>query len=149
MESIKLDKGELALMEDRLLIENDGAVNRKWRNIIFYSLIFFVILFYLVSAYQAYVNDPHQFQWFEFITRMFIVFVLIIPSAFKRVFRYSTVNEIPYDHIKKLEAAGSLLKWNGIINLYLPDNSIRTLNFKGDDGKKFKLIMDQKQEIRA
>ena len=144
MESIKLDKGEVVLMEDRLLIENDGAVNRKWRNIIFYSLIFFVILFYLVSAYQVYVNDPHQFQWFEFITRMFIVFVLIIPSAFKRVFRYSTVNEIPYSHIKTTEPAGSLFKWNGVINLYLLDNNIRTLNFNGDDMKKFKLLLEQK-----
>jgi hypothetical protein len=39
MESIKLDKGEVVLMEDRLLIKNDGAVNGKWSNIIIYSLI--------------------------------------------------------------------------------------------------------------
>lgn len=149
MESIKLDKGEVVLMEDRLVIENDGAINRKWRNIIFYSLIFLVILFYLVSTYQSYVNDPHQFQWFEFITRMFIVFVLIIPSTFRRVFRYSTVNEIPYSHIKTTEPAGSLFKWNRVIDLYLLDNNIRTLYFKGDDLKKFQLLMDQKQQARA
>ncbi|HEX5668287.1 MAG TPA: hypothetical protein VFX73_05745 [Chitinophagaceae bacterium] len=146
MESIKLDKGEVVLMEDRLVIENDGAINRKWRNIIFYSLIFLVILFYLVSAYQTYVNDPHQFRWFNFIAQMFIVFVLIIPSAFRRVFRYSTVKEIPYSHIKTTEPAGSIFKWDRAISLYLLDNKIRILNFKGDDMRKFKLLLEQKLE---
>jgi uncharacterized protein involved in response to NO len=144
MESIQLDKGEVVLMEDRLFIEKDGVVNRKWRNIIFYSLIFLAIFFYLVSSYNAYENDPHQFPWFRFITQMFIVVLLIIPSAIKKVFKYSTVNEIPYSHIKKLEATGSLFRWNGALNLYLPDNNIRTLSFKGDDMKKFKLLLEQK-----
>jgi hypothetical protein len=149
MESIKLEKGEVVLMEDRLIIENDGSVNRKRRNIIFYSLIFLVILFYLVSTYRAYQGDPHQFRWFRFIPQMFVVLMVIVPSAIRRVFRYSTVNEIPYSHIKTTEPAGSLFNWNGAINLYLPHNNIRTLNFKGDDMKKFKVLLERKLEHKG
>jgi hypothetical protein len=149
MESIKLEKGEVVLMEDYLFIEKDGALNRKWRNIIFYSLIFLVIFFYLVSSYNAYANDPHQFPWLRFIPQMFIVVVLIIPSAIRRVFKYSTVNQIPYSHIKKHETTGWLFKWNGAINLYLRDNNVRTLSFKGDDMKRFKLLLEQKLEQKG
>ncbi len=144
MESIRLEKGQVFLMEDHLLIENDGAINRKWRNIVVYSLIFLVIFFYLVSSYNVYMNDPRQFPWFRFLTQMVVVVVLIIPTAIKKVFRYSTVNKVPYNQIKKHEPSGTLFNWNGALNLYLLDNNIRTLSFKGDDMRSFKLLLEQK-----
>lgn len=146
MESIKLKKGEVHLMEDRLVIEGDGAVNRKNWNLAIGVILFLLTLVYLYVNYDRYVQDPHQFNWFEFILRMFLIVVLIIPSAINRVFRYSAIDEIPYTAIKKHEPAGSLFNWNRDIKLYLSDNKTRMLSFTGDEIKRFRSLLEQKLE---
>jgi hypothetical protein len=75
---------------------------------------------------------------------MVLLTMLIIPTAINKIFRFSTISEIPYNAIKRHEPAGSLLKWESAIKLHLSDRKIRMLNFDSDEMKRFRFLLDQK-----
>ncbi|HLO81179.1 MAG TPA: hypothetical protein VK166_09480 [Chitinophagaceae bacterium] len=148
MESVNLEKGQVHFMDDLLVIEGDDAMKRKRKNGMIGLLLLLLTAIYLYAQYDKYIQEPHQFNWFSFLVRMVLLTMLIIPTAINKIFRFSTINEIPYNAIKKHEPAGSLLKWETSIKLHLSDRKIRMLNFDNDEMKRFRYLLDQKLESR-
>jgi hypothetical protein len=144
MESVNLERGQIHLMEDILLIEGDGALARKRRNVMIGLVLLLLAGIYLYVQYGHYIQNPHQFNWFSFLIRVILLVMVIIPTAIKKVFKFSTIDEIPYSAIKKHEPAGSIFKWDGPLQLYLSDNKIRMLSFSNKEMERFRSLLDQK-----
>lgn len=144
VENINLNRGFIRLMDNRIVVEGDDAISRKRMNMAIYGGLFFLLLLYVYSSYQQYRSDPHSFDSFLSVIQFLLFLTFLVPGAINRVFRFSTINEIPYSSIRKHELSGTLLKWGSAVKLYMQDNQIRTLWLNKEEMTKFRNVLDQK-----
>lgn len=144
MESVDLEKGVVHFLDDRIVVENDNAMVRKRKNILYYSLFVALFTVYAYYSYQQYQENPHEFGAFDPLVKLLFFVLVILPGIINNVVRFSTTDDIPYASIKKLESHGTLFNWNGGIKLVLPNNKFRTLWLDKEEMKKFRSLLDQK-----
>ncbi len=146
MGTFNLTKGTVEIDENKISIYGDD-INKRWRLNLFTTIgwsAFFLLQGF--TNYRHFGKSQDKFDLF-FSVFCFIAFIgWIIKGGYFKTYKFSTENEIAINKIKIIKQSIRLKDGIPIVQIFLVDNTVRTLEFVSPEDLRFEEAVTKKNE---
>ncbi|MDP4284484.1 MAG: hypothetical protein Q8891_08680 [Bacteroidota bacterium] len=147
MDTFNLTKGTVEVDEKKISISSDD-IHKRWRLNLFATIGWLV--FFLLQGFTNYRHFEKSHDKFDLLFSIFCFIAFIgwtIKGGYFRTYKFSTKNEIPIYKIKAIKQSIRFRDSIPLIQIFLIDNKVRTLEFVSPEDLRFEEALTKKIKL--
>jgi hypothetical protein len=146
-DTFNLTKGTVEIDENKISISGD-EINKRWRLNLFVAIGWSA--FFLLQGFTNYRHFEKSHDRFDLLFSIFCFFAFIgwtIKGGYFRTYKFSTQNEIAIDKIKTIKQSIRFKDGIPLVQIFLVDNKVRTLEFVSPEDLRFEEAITKKMKL--